>query len=202
MKTQVKTDVWRGGAAGFVLSEMMIATLIFSLISVGLLMAFTSLTRSYSATTDFAANHADQMRISDYIALDLRRALAVTAATNNTTISIPSYYATDGTVQTPTLDGNGGVNYGGTGSSVTVRYYLSGDTIYRQEGTATPVALATNVGDFKFSVTDAGKVVSTQITFDPTYRSGTVSTAVTLATSFYNTTLLRNSRRDMVSGVY
>ena len=202
MRPQFNRARARHNQRGFALSEMMIATLVFSVITVGLLMAFVSLTRSYAGTTDFAINHADQMRISDYLALDLRRAVAVTANTNDTTIFIPSYYAADGTVQTPTLDGDGGVNYGASGSSVRIRYYLSGSTIYRQQDSGTPVALATNVGDFTFSVTDAGKVVSTQITFNPTFRSGTASSAVKLATSFYNTTLLRNSRRDMVSGVY
>jgi type II secretory pathway component PulJ len=186
----------------FALSELMIATTIFAVISMGLMLAYTSLTRSYSATNDFAINHADQMRISDYLALDLRRALAVTAGTNDTTIDIPAYYATDGSIQTPTVDSSGNINYGAAGASVRIRYYLSGSSIYRQQDTATPLEIASNVADFKFNVSDSGKVVTTQITFNPTYRTAGASTAANLATSFYNTTLLRNSRRDMVSSVY
>ena len=188
--------------SAFALAELMIASTIFAVISMGLLLAYTSLTRSYSATNDFATNHADEMRISDYLALDLRRALAVTAATNDTTIQIPAYYAADGSVQTPVIDSNGGVNYGGVGASVTVHYYLSGSSIYRQQGTAAAVEIASNVADFTFNVTDSAKVVTTQITFNPTFRLAGATTAATLATSFYNTTLLRNSRRDMVSTVY
>ena len=98
----------------FTLPEVMIATLIFSAISLGLLMGFTSLERCFAATTDFATNHSDEMRISDYLALDLRRALSVQATQNDTTIFIPCYYDAAGAPQTPTLDGNGGVVYPGS----------------------------------------------------------------------------------------
>ena len=192
----------RSAVAGFLLSEMMISTLIFSAISMGLIMGFTALERNYSATSDFALNHADQMRISDYLALDLRRALALQATRNDTTIFIPSYYDGGGNPQTPALDGAGGVYYGAAGSSVRIHYYLSGGTIYRQQDTRTPVALAVNVQDFLFDVTDQGKVVSTRITFNPTFVSGRASADATAATAFYNTTLLRNARTDTDISVY
>src|SRR6266550_3860878 len=115
---------------GFVLSEVMFSTVIFAAISLGLILGFISLERNYAATTDFATNHADEMRISDYLALDLRRALALQAAHNDTTIWIPKYYGTDGLPQTPTLDNDGNVFYGAAGSSVQVHYYLSGGTIF------------------------------------------------------------------------
>ncbi len=191
-----------GRESGFTLSELMISTTIFSSVSLGLLMGFISLERNFAATTDFAVNHADEMRISDYMALDLRRALAVVATQNDTTINIPSYYDAQGSPQTPTLDGKGGVYYGASGSSVRIHYYLSVGTIYRQQDNQTPVALASNVQDFIFNVTDSGKVVQTRITFNPTFRSGVASASATAATAFYNTTLLRNSRTDIQSSVY
>src|SRR4051812_4401263 len=92
---------------GFLLGEMMVSTILFAVISLGLLMGFTALERNYTATSDFALNHADQMRISDYLALDLRRALSLDAAQNDTTIYIPSYYDQSGQPQTPVLDGSG-----------------------------------------------------------------------------------------------
>lgn len=187
---------------GFLMSEMMISTMVFAAISLGLLMGFTALERNYVAVTDFATNHADEMRISDYLALDLRRALAVTAARNDTIVYIPSYYDQNGNPRAPVLDGDGGVYYGTAGSSIAVHYYLSGGTIYRQQGTANAVALAINVQDFIFDVTDAGKVVSTRITFNPTFVSGRASADATAATAFYNTTLLRNTRTDNSIGVY
>lgn len=187
---------------GFSLSEMMVSTLIFSSITVGLLMGFTALEHNYSATADFALNHSDQMRISDYLALDLRRALSVDAAENDTSIYIPNYYDATGNPRTPVLDNNGGVYYGALGSSVKVHYYLSGGTIYRQQDSANPVVLATNVQDFVFDVTDSGKVVSTRITFNPTFGSGRAAGDPNAATAFYNTTLLRNRRTDNQIGVY
>ncbi len=188
--------------SGFSLSEMMISTLIFAAISMGLLLGFVALERNYTASSDFALNHADQMRISDYLALDLRRALSLQAASNDTTIYIPSYYDANGNPLTPALDGQGGVYYGAAGSSVTIHYYLSGGTIYRQQGSGRPIALAVNVQDFVFDVTDQGKVVSTRITFNPTFVSGRASADATAATAFYNVTLLRNTRTDNHIGVY
>lgn len=232
------------GRDGFTLVEIMMSTVVFSTISLGLLMGFISLKRNYAATTDFAINHADQMRISDYMALDLRRAVAVNADTDE--ITIPIYYDATGKIPLlPALDGAGGIFYTATdmsgktirtgsgppspalgtdgeyyvdqtayalygpkvagvwGSStalgVTIHYYLLGGTIYRQEGSAAPVALAVDVSDFNFKIDDSDqKVLKTTITFNPTFRSG----GTTVASTFYNKTLLRNSRRDMVSGVY
>jgi type II secretory pathway component PulJ len=188
--------------AGFAIAEMLLSTLLFAMVSMALLMGFVSLERSYAATTDFATNHADEMRISDYLALDLRRALTVVAGQNDTTIYLPSYYDGNGAPQAPMLDESGDVYYGPVGSSVHVHYYLSGGTIYRQQGDAAPVALAVNVQDFVFDVTDEGKVVNTRITFNPTFRAGRASADATAATAFYNVTLLRNTRTDTQTGVY
>jgi type II secretory pathway component PulJ len=198
----MKGSFSRHASHGYLLSEMMISIGIFSAVSVGLLMGFVSLERNFMATTDFATNHTDALRISDYLALDLRRALSVTTAQNDTTITIPSYYNADGQPQMPTLNGEGGVNYGSSGSSVQIRYYLLGGSIYRQEGASPAVAIADNVQDFLFSVTDSGKVVTTKVTFSPRFRSGTATADAIAATAIYNTTLLRNSRTDTTSSVY
>ena len=192
----------RKRSGGYAITELVVSISIFCSISLGLLMGFTSLERNYAATTDFSHNHADEMRISDYMAMDLRRAIAVQAARNDTTIYIPAYYDQSGNPQTPALDGQGGVFYGASGSSVTVHYYLMAGTIYRQQGSAAATPLAVNVQDFIFDVTDAGKVVTTRITFNPTFNSSGASSAATAATAFYNTTLLRNSRTDIQSSVY
>lgn len=189
-------------SGGLVLSEVMVAVGIFSVVSMVLLMGFTSLERNYAASSDFAINHADEMRISDYLAQDLRRAISVQAAQNDTIINIPNYYDSSGNPRTPTLDGHGGVVYGPSGSSVRIHYYLSGSQIYRQENDEPAVALATNVADFVFDITDLSKVVTTRITFKPIYRVSGASPDAIAGTAFYNTTLLRNNRTDIPSGVY
>ncbi|HEV3409183.1 MAG TPA: prepilin-type N-terminal cleavage/methylation domain-containing protein, partial [Chthoniobacterales bacterium] len=150
--------------AGFTLVEMMISTAIFATVSASLLMGFISLKRNYAATTDFAVNHADQMRISDYLAMDFRRAINLDPPVrNDVSIYVPCYY--DNTAQrnpvTPTLDGNGGVYYGASNCSIKVRYYLAGGVIYRQEGVSAATALAVDVQDFVIDTTDLGKVVKT-----------------------------------------
>lgn len=254
MVTGPAQNVRRVNNAGFALAELLISCAVFAAVSMGLYMAFTSLKRSYAATTDFAINHADQMRISDYLALDFRRAVAVTVSTNDTTVTIPNYYDASGNAPLLPALYAGGVFYtavdmtgktirNGSGApttttgadgeyyidddafalygpktsgawgaatplATTVRYYLDGDTIYRKEGSKAPIGLASGVSDFKFYPTNPtdpaylGKAIKLQITFNPTYTSGATSNAVTLATSFYNTTLLRNSRRDRVSALY
>ena len=193
----------------FTLPEVMIATLIFSAVSLGLLMGFTSLERCFAATTEFATNHSDEMRISDYLALDLRRALSVQATQNDTTIFIPCYYDAAGAPQTPTLDGNGGVVSGPREprfrcviTSPAAQFTGSTNWPATVSPIVSTVAVAENVKDFIFNVTDLGKVVTTKITFNPIYRSGGATTSAIAATAFYNTTLLRNTRTDTGSGVY
>jgi type II secretory pathway component PulJ len=185
-------------AGGFLLLDTMIAMSIFTAISMALIMGFVSLERNFAATTDFATNHTDALRISDYLALDLRRALSIQTAQNETTVTIPAYYDANGLPQTPQLDGHGGIYYGSAGSVVTIHYYLQHGKIYRQEDANTAVAIAENVSDFVFSVTDLGKVATTRITFKPIYRSGGASDSVIAATTVFNTTLLRNTRTDGV----
>jgi type II secretory pathway component PulJ len=179
----------------------MISLTIFSAISLALIMGFVSLERNFAATTDFATNHTDAVRISDYLALDLRRALSIATTQNNTTINIPAYYDASGAPQTPHLE-NGLVVYGTSGSVVQIHYYLTNGTIYRQQDSAAPTAIAENVKDFIFSVTDLGKVATTRITFNPIFISTGPSQDAIAATAIYNTTLLRNTRTDVGSGVY
>jgi len=186
-----------GKSHGFTLVETMVSIAVFSAVSLGILMGFVSLERSFTATADFATNHADEMRISDYLALDLRRALSVQTAPNDTSIYIPAYYDANGNPQAPAVDQHGDVYYGVVGSSVRLHYYLSGSTIYRQQDSLTPIPIADNVKDFIFNVTDLGKVVTTKITFNPIFVSSGASANAVEATAFYDTTLLRNS-----AGVY
>src|SRR5207245_10444394 len=84
--------------AGYTVTELIVSTAIFSSISLGLLMGFTSLERNSVATSDFSLNHADEMRISDYMVMDLPRAIAVHTAGNDTKIFMP---ASDGQTGSP-----------------------------------------------------------------------------------------------------
>ena len=186
----------RQAVRGFALGELIISTAIFSSVSAGLILGFVSLKRNYAATADFAMNHADQMRISDYMALDLRRAVKVEGVENDVSIYIPCYYdSTEArSAQTPILDGKGGVYYGSPTCSVKVRYYLQGGIIYRKHGDDDAESLARDVQDFKFEANpeDLGKKVRTFVKFNPTFTSKEASTELRETTTFHNTTLLRN----------
>ena len=66
----------RARILGFTMAEMAVAMGI----STGILAAFTagavSLQRSFCAIEDYAKGQNDQMRISDYLSLDMRRAFS------------------------------------------------------------------------------------------------------------------------------
>ena len=202
---------------GFTLAEIMVSMAAFSMVSVALLMASTSLRRNASAVSDYSSDHADQMRLSDYIAMDLRRSISVgTLSTpNNVSMVIPQYMPTPAPAATPRptpygpqLDGQGGVYYSAltkpsgtllslwlSNCTVTVSYYLQGETIYRVEGSAPPIALADKVKDFAFTASSAdnNKVIETTITFRPRFKSSGASADAIAATTFRNRTLLRNN---------
>jgi Tfp pilus assembly protein PilW len=186
-------------AAGFTLIELLITTGVVMFISAALLSAAVALQRCYAASDDFMIAKCDQMRLSDYLALDLRRALTVTTGTSGNTIvtvAIPNYYDTTGQPRTPTLAAGQTVNYGAAGStSVNVTYTKSGSSIFRQEGANPALEIAANVTDFQVTVQDLDKVVKTQITFAPQFSRNSGADGRT-ATTVFNTTLLRNKRRD------
>jgi Tfp pilus assembly protein PilW len=186
----------RRGSAGFTLIELMISSSVALFVVAALISASIALQKCFSAQDDYAVGKCDQLRLGDFLALDLRRALTVTpgAANSSTllTLTIPDYYDGSGQPRVPTIAGST-VNYSNT--PLTVTYSKSGASIFRTEGTAPATEIAGNVTDFQVTVQDLEKVVKTQITFAPRF-SAKATTATRNATSVYNTTLLRNKRRD------
>ncbi len=183
--------------AAFTLVELMMTTVVASLIIASLVSAAIAMQRNLAAGDDYATAKCDQMRVSDYLALDLRRALTVTSGTNAGTLlvlTIPDYYDSNKQPRVPTIS-NDVVNYGSAIAPVTVLYTKSGSSIYRQEGSNAATEIASNVSDFQISVQDLNKVVKTQIIFAPQF-SRPSSADARLATTVFNTTLLRNKRRD------
>ncbi len=182
--------VCRTGA--FTLLELLISTAISSLILGALFTAAATMQRSFVANDDYATSKCDQMRLTDYLAMDLRRALTVTPGTGSTvvTITIPDFYGGG----MPVISGTT-VNYGNPSTPVTVSYTKAGSSIFRQENAGAKTEIANNVNGFVVTIQDLDKVVKTQITFAPKYRFLQTADART-ATSVYNTTLLRNTRRD------
>lgn len=182
------------GPCAFTLVELMIASAVGTLAVAAVLAGAIAMQRCFVAAEDFAVAKTDQARLSDYIALDLRRALSVTEGTGNTimTVQIPDYYDTNGLPRTPTMI-NYVASYGNPAVPVTVVYRKVGSSIYRQENAEMPREIAANVQDFELSMDDLGKVVKTQVTFAPRFQR-TATAAARTATTVHNTTLLRNKR--------
>ena len=193
----MKTPALNQARSAFSLLEILIGSAVAAMALAAVLSGSVAIQKCFVAAEDFATGKTDQARLSDYLALDLRRALTVTPGADASTImtvKMPDYYDATGKPRTPTIT-NYVVSYGDPAVPVTVVYRKVGSSIFRQENAKTPREIAANVQDFQVSVQDLGKVVKTQVTFAPRFQR-TASAAARTATTVYNTTLLRNKRKD------
>src|SRR5215217_7729776 len=136
--------------AGATLAETVVASGVFAILCVAFITGTISLQRNFSNTKDYARNHSAQLRISDYIARDLRQAITFsqtgTGAALIMTLTIPNFYDGTGTPRTPVVNPDGSVSY--KDSSVTppkitttLRYFINNQTMYREvDGVARPIA--------------------------------------------------------------
>ena len=124
---------------GFTLAETMVALAASSIIMGSLLVAATSLRRTFSATEAYSRAQAAQIRLIDAVAMDLRRSTGVAittaptsnpAATGNTTVRFAyaggAASANTVTVQDGTYDSVKEVAGGGTGPSKYLTLTLPG----------------------------------------------------------------------------
>ena len=88
-------------AAAYTLVELMMAAAMTAVVLVAALSGIVALQKSYVATEQYGTGVADQTRLLDYLALDLRRATAFSATTapwvmdadgQGLTINVPDYY--------------------------------------------------------------------------------------------------------------
>ncbi len=98
----------------FTIAETVVAIGIGAMILAGFTAASVALQRSFVAIEDYTKGTNDQMRISDYLALDMRRAYSVTLSGNcaqpplTVTVTIPNFY-TLAPSATPTSNNQAGV---------------------------------------------------------------------------------------------
>lgn len=87
--------------AAYTLMELLMATSMTAVVLVAALSGVVALQKSYAATEQYATGMADQMRLLDYLALDLRRAMTISAAAapwamdpdaQGLQINVPDYY--------------------------------------------------------------------------------------------------------------
>lgn len=193
----------RRSTAAFTLVEMMMAVGASSIMLAALATTGVALQRSFAAVEGYSTSEADQLRVSDYIALDVRRARTVSVDNTGTlTLTIPDYYNAHNddptwTNSTPVgliPDGYGGFTYGTNGAAagtLTVKYYQQGANFIREVAGA-PTIIANNVSSFNVTPLDLTSSVSCRITFAPRFRYSAGTDAIN-ATTVYSNTFLRNA---------
>lgn len=215
----MKRRVGRRNNFGFTLVELLVATGVTGLVLGALVTGAIALQRSYAATIDYATAQSDQMRISDYLAVDMRRALTVDPdGTGGVTMTLPNYYNSDGTAKSPTVISTMGwpakkrkkkkhkhqniitaqtTTYD-AGATITVKYYkgnaaaLGKDPAkFYRESAGVARAIATDVSDFKVTLSEDGDIARTRITFTPRFKMHRTSSD-DASTTYSQTTLLRN----------
>ena len=207
---------------GISLAETVVAAGVFAVLCVAFITGTVSLQRNFSNTADYAGNHSSQLRISDYIARDLRQAVSFSQSGSGAslvmTLTLPNFYDAAGVPRTPVVNADGSVSY--MDSSVTpakvtttIRYFISNQTMYREvDGAARPIAEsvagfvvtpldstkdANAATDFNLSgITSKVAEIKVQVNFQSRFGTSGVSQ------TFYNTTLMRNARTDAQTNLY
>ena len=175
---------------GFTLVETMVSMAIsVVLVALGLIAAF-AIQRSFDATIRYSRAQNEQVRVLDYMALDLRRALGVSLTGGILQMTIPDYYDSSGNHRTPTIS-NGYAVYGVAANAPLVRYYQVGNDIIREQA-GVPVTIAENIEVFQFTPHDYGQVIEVAVTFRPTFRVNGSQEAAREGTRAVIRTLLRN----------
>ena len=185
-------------ASGLTLLEMLMTMASSSIVLAALIISGVALQRSFAAMEGYSIAQGDQLRVSDYISMDVRRALTASVDNNNAlTVIIPNYYDANNDnpkwsnahALAPSFDANGAIQYGG-GTTIIRYYQLASNFIREVNGTAN--IIARNVTSFTVSPQDLTSSVSCSITFAPTFTylpgPGPVS-----GTTVYSNTFLRNA---------
>ena len=126
--SRVSTGVRPWRQAGFTFVEVMIAACLTLVLLVAALTGVVTLQKSYVASENYATGLADEMRLLDYLALDLRRAVAPAAGLapwsldpdgQGLKVTVPDYYSFNGSdpqhlfpvANPPTIDTTTGTVY-------------------------------------------------------------------------------------------
>src|SRR4051812_34064146 len=204
------------------MAEVMVASGVFLIIAASFITGLVALQRSFSSTISYARNHSSQLRISDYLARDLRQALTFSQTGSGSalvvTLTLPKYYDSNGSPRMPVINSDGTVTYQDSSvnppnKAVNVRYYIQNNAIFR-EVDGVPRQIAENVQNFAIipldssvdpsAVTDfnlsgiTSKVAEVKVQVNFTSHFG----AKNVTQTFFNTTLMRNARTDAQTNLY
>jgi prepilin-type N-terminal cleavage/methylation domain-containing protein len=91
--------------SGWTLTELLVAMAVASVMTAGVIAGAITIQRSFAASRHHVDSQAQQMRLMDFMGLDLRRALTVGTADGGLQITIPDYYDADGEPRDPQISG-------------------------------------------------------------------------------------------------
>ena len=181
---------------GFTLLEMMISVGISGILFAVLLTSGTHILKSLYVADDYSNESNQELRAMDFLARDIRSALAFTIPTGGSslTLTLPDYYATYDAQGNPTgapkdpVITSGVPGYGNTAQPLQVVYSVSGNNLLRQQtvqatGTTTTLVVCSNVSNFQLNFVSLSTSVRYSITFLPKYQgaSATLQAGTTLA---------------------
>lgn len=160
-------------ARGLSLAEVMVTLVVITAMMIALMAGVLSLSSSFASADDYSRAQEDQLNLSDFLSLDLRRATNIVTSNDTNVllrVEIPTY------TNNPTITSDGRVTYGTTPTTIT--YTRSGSDIRRTESnsvTNITIRVARDVSDFDVTSTNnlaAGgvAVASNRIVFDPRFR--------------------------------
>lgn len=154
--------------SGFTLVESLIAAALSSTLFTLLLVSAVGFQRSFVATDNQVTSHNDQLRLTDYLARDLRSASNVTVRDDGKGIDIVIPEADPTTLSTninlPVL---GGLLQGSaSGTTRNICYYLYGSDVYRVED-GKRVQIARHISGF--TATHSGGRVIVEAAFTSQY---------------------------------
>jgi len=199
-----KFSLKRVAQSGTTLVEVVIASAITVTLSGILAVGLITVQRTFAASEHHANSQTAQIRIVDYIARDLRRALTVTQrAGNGLDLTIPDYYTSSdpriATPRDPHITTSGDVVYGTR--SIPVSYYertdAKGNHLVCRSYDGVETILATDVERFELALPAGlnGDVITVSVSFVPRFQmSSAARENMRDGTSVFNSTLLRNKR--------
>jgi hypothetical protein len=192
----VKTSADDRGSA-FALVEMLMGVGCGSIILAAVVASGVALQRNSAAVEGYSFAEGDQLRVSDYIAMDSRRCYSASVSGNTLTFTMPNFYDASGNRVNPTFDSNGAIQYGTVAGTTTISYAKDTNdnfvrTVTPAGQTATSTIVARNVSSFTITPQNLTTNVTCSITFPPKFTDS--STAGTAATTVYCNVFLRNAR--------
>jgi hypothetical protein len=166
--------------------EVLVGAGVTGLVMLALLTGSILIQKQFGTSTRFADAQSDQLRVMDFIEMDLRRATAVTITSGATplTLTRPNYYQTVNGRKQARLPTKSGLKVQYDTTSVTTTYTLQGKKLIRTEG-GVATTIATSVQSFPPPVR-TGKYVTTTLAFSAPWKARTET--VTLSSKC----LLRN----------